>query len=95
MTTDSNNQIKCRYFDKGYCKLKNSCKYYHPSSDCENRCKDDKCRYRHRRDCKYGDICYHNKRNVCEYAHNNEIPMNVDDKEQNEAHPGSRQSTIR
>ena len=35
---DKNNEMKCRYYNRGYCKQKESCDYYHPTRDCLTRC---------------------------------------------------------
>ena len=61
---------KCKFYNRGYCKHKDQCKYVHPTSDCIGNCLDTNiCPNRHRKICKFGHKCYHNKTNVCEYIH--------------------------
>ena len=53
---------RCKYYNRGYCKLRENCKFLHPKEDCTLR---EKCQYnclkRHRIMCRYGIYCYHNK----------------------------------
>ena len=61
---------KCHYYDKGYCKNKDQCKFYHATTDCKNQCiKKSICPNRHKKECKYGDKCYHNQDKSCEFLH--------------------------
>ena len=64
------NQQKCYYYDKGYCKFKDKCEFYHPNIECTNQCKNRrKCRNRHKIECKYGNDCHFLKNTSCEYLH--------------------------
>ena len=64
-------QIKCSYFNSGYCKFtrkENGCNFYHPTEPCKLlKCKDKECQYRHQKKCKHGEIWRFQKR--CEYLH--------------------------
>jgi len=63
---------KCKFYDKGFCKYKDECKYQHPIIDCTNNCLDKQlCPKRHRKECKFKNKCYHNEKDVCEYLHKN------------------------
>ena len=75
---------KCRYFNQGYCKKKNNCKYIHPTDDCEEDCSNSKCPLRHRIICLNGDDCYYNGLNECEFRHDNIVQtIKANFKEQN------------
>ena len=64
----SDEERKCYYYDKGYCKNRNNCKLLHPTEDCKTKCSVKECKLRHRRDCKDGNNClFKNKK--CEYVH--------------------------
>ena len=44
----------CSYFDNGYCKLKKSCKFFHPESNCsDTKCLRKFCEMRHPKVCRY------------------------------------------
>ena len=61
---------KCSYFDRGFCKLKNTCTKKHPSQDCGGQCEDIiSCPYRHRMECKNERSCLFVKSNSCENLH--------------------------
>ena len=64
-------QIKCSYFNSGYCKFtrkENGCNFYHPTETCKLlKCKDKECQYRHKKKCKHGEKCRFQNR--CEYLH--------------------------
>ena len=42
-TTDKKIKNKCKYFNSGYCKFQNDCKFMHP----ETSCRDKQCQKRH------------------------------------------------
>ena len=69
----TNESIKCRYYNQGYCKKKNNCKYLHQNIDCEEDCSSATCTNRHRIQCKNGDNCYYYSKNICEFLHDNMI----------------------
>ena len=78
------NKKKCKYYDNEYCKFKNECKFFHPSSECKSTCTQRKtCTKRHRRLCKYKDKCYFKLSNKCEFLH---VTLTRDDKDHIEAH---------
>ena len=59
-STKETNQMRCNFFNRGYCKAGPECMFYHPKEDCEvhklgNICIDRSCRKRHRTVCKYWD----------------------------------------
>ena len=68
---------KCRYDNRGYCKHKNMCLYYHSGQVCEQFLRDGKCetvktcQHRHLRDCRYwlraDGGCTHGE--ACRYLH--------------------------
>ena len=62
---------KCRYFNSGYCKYKNNCKFAHPSDICKaTKSKKDVCQKRHPKLCKWcsgASGC--SRGNSCEYSH--------------------------
>ena len=68
---------KCRYFNRGYCKYKENCKYYHSPNICEEYqengiCAKDRCWYRHPKHCRNWsrnpEGCRYKS---CEYLHVN------------------------
>ena len=78
---------KCRYYNKGYCKNKLDCKFYHPESVCENfllnkSCPERGCTKRHPSSCKFWQRgprgCFRGE--TCKYLHRLE-DMGKDKKE--------------
>ena len=69
---------KCRYNDRGFCKSKLDCVYYHSNTICDKlllngQCPQPKtCLSRHPRDCKHwtGDTRGCLRENLCKYMHN-------------------------
>ena len=56
----------CKYYDNGYCRYKENCKYFHSAKNCEvincenQTCKNrhpKQCRYYRRQNCKFGEDC--------------------------------------
>ena len=74
-TTKRRSQIKCRYWNRGYCKEGDSCNFKHLEEDCESflknrKCEDMKCYKRHRTYCRYfrtEEGCY--RKASCQYLH--------------------------
>ena len=70
-----NNRKKCRYFNRGYCKYKDKCRYTHPKDICSEhlqsiRCENQDCLGRHPRACKWLSKQGGCKRGrECEYLH--------------------------
>ena len=60
-------QKVCKHHNVGYCKYKDTCKFQHPTEDCENKCDKISCMKRHRKLCKYGENCKHLPN--CEFKH--------------------------
>lgn len=73
---------KCRYFNGGYCKYKQKCRYTHPKDICEEfiknqRCDNKECSYRHPRECKWDRRNGGCKRNEeCAYLHVRNVEVN-------------------
>ena len=62
--------MKFVYYDKGYCKNKDSCSLKHPRIECDGCCEDK----RHKTVCKNGDTCVFLTTQSCEFLHKtNEI----------------------
>ena len=83
---EQNNTKKCRYYNQGYCKKKNNCKYIHIDIDCEEDCSLSTCTKRHRIQCKDGNECYYFSKDNCEFLHNNmikKIKENIKDENRN------------
>ena len=60
--------IKCKYFNTGFCKFKSECKFQHTETVClQNNCKDKKCPHRHPEPCRFGEFC--RRRTSCYYKH--------------------------
>ena len=65
---------KCRYYDKGYFKLKENCQDLHPSTDCVGECVNIiTCPFRHRVLCKNGNACFFTPSTACEFLHTEEV----------------------
>ena len=63
-------QIKCKYFDSGYCKFRNTgCSFFYPEVVClRTFCENNKrCLKRHPRKCRYEMKCIY--LNNCSYRH--------------------------
>lgn len=88
--TEPEVQKKCSYYDKGFCRQKDSCKFYHPEKSCgdfrkDGICQKSFCRDRHPKMCRYwkrgfcfrGDSCCftHTKK---EDASNDKADFNID-----------------
>ena len=47
-------KIICKYFDNGYCRFQEACKFMHPRENCENRkCENQQCPKKHPKYCKF------------------------------------------
>ena len=54
IVSDKMKNLKCRYFNSGYCKYKKRCKFLHPKNICkETKCDKEKCPNRHPKPCKW------------------------------------------
>ena len=69
---------KCRYYNRGHCKFKEKCNYFHSSSVCDTFlkdgiCQEKGCNERHPKDCRYWtrNIEGCNRKENCDYLHNN------------------------
>ena len=75
--TEPTRKLKCRYWNKGYCKEGAQCPFYHDKEDCESfktrgRCEDRKCLKRHRKHCRYfnkQEGCFINETCQCLHSH--------------------------
>ena len=57
----------CIFYNLGYCKFQDQCKYKHPKEICTGQCKDRKCNNRHPKSCRYKDHC--RRPTTCLYRH--------------------------
>ena len=64
-----NNDSKCLFNDVGFCKFRESCRKQHFSEKCEVINCDRKCSKRHPKECKHGEKCKFNAKNVCAFDH--------------------------
>ena len=63
---------KCRYFNYGYCKYKEKCRFLHPESICnlEGSCEGKGCPSRHPKACKwFGGETGCKRRENCQFSH--------------------------
>ena len=82
MNTNTEN-IKCCYYNVGYCKNKSECKYFHPEVDCDINCSSTKCNKRHRKQCIYGNKCHYLSLENCEFKHTHEVITKINYKNEN------------
>ena len=66
--------IRCRYFNYGFCKYKEKCRFIHPKEVCKTyiggNCEESSCQKRHPRACKYYQGQTGCKRTEgCEFSH--------------------------
>ena len=91
---DSVNIIKCRYWNRGYCKEGKKCQFAHPERDCQkflqtDECKERGCENRHRRICRYyktQEGCY--RKEKCQYLHKEGAKENYTENEDHEVFQG-------
>ena len=51
---NGSDKIICKYYDHGYCRFKEECKFFHPSEVCEtDHCDPNVCQKRHPKFCRY------------------------------------------
>ena len=68
-------KIKCRYFNKGFCKYRKKCRYLHPKNICSDyvtnaKCLQTTCEDRHPEMCKFWGGTSKCKRNEsCDFLH--------------------------
>ena len=66
---------KCKYFNRGYCKLKDQCENLHDDKVCEDLdCNESDCDKRHPNPCKFGPRCQFKRRKECLYLHVTLVP---------------------
>ena len=58
---------KCRFYNTGYCKYQEKCRYLHPKEICSRKCNKNKCNKRHPKTCRYGEQC--KRTDSCAYKH--------------------------
>ena len=74
------NEIRCLYWNRGFCKKGDKCGFYHAKEDCEEysrtgKCEDRGCQSRHRKQCRYFSTqegCYRREScqiDNCQYQH--------------------------
>ena len=66
---------RCRYYNRGYCKYKQKCRYFHPKQICKDYleyggCTNKDCMERHPLRCKWLKSESGCNRSNCEYLHN-------------------------
>ena len=71
----------CKFFNTGFCKYKERCKFVHAEEVCEGKCNTKDCCKRHPKSCKFGEKCQ--RKEVCAYKHltapiNNEWKVEVE-----------------
>ena len=78
------NSIKkvCWYFNKGYCKKREYCKYNHETRDCIQHmegqlCETTSCKLRHRSDCKYWKSGFCFRGIGCAYLYRNSFKVST------------------
>ena len=72
-------KLVCKFYNTGYCKFTENCKFDHPKNKCtESPCKNKLCRKRHPKQCRYKDKC---RRQIsCAFNHDEQINVhNVTD----------------
>ena len=83
--TEFNVKQKCRYYDKGYCKYKKHCRFFHSSKNCDQFLRDGKCEIgkaclcRHPKTCKVWIVDKEGCNRSCQYLHE-EGPDSIGDK---------------
>ena len=67
--------LKCPYYDRGFCKFGVECFNKHPDKVCESQnCSGEECDKRHPNPCKFGTRCKYNRTKVCSYLHVTFVP---------------------
>ena len=70
---NNSDKIICKYFDNGYCRFREDCKFFHPAENCDCEQCDlrtcvkrhpKQCKYFRRKRCKFGDDCFFKHINV-------------------------------
>ena len=89
-STKNRKKVKCRYFNKGYCKFGNKCSFLHPQNiTCKQfkengQCRFKNCDLRHPKNCRYwmkkSEGC--KKYTDCKYLHNDKDKFAKRDKVQ-------------
>ena len=61
---------KCSFFDTGYCKYGEKCKFKHFLIKCEiSECENVNCSFRHPKPCKHRKKCKYFSKGICSYEH--------------------------
>jgi hypothetical protein len=68
------NEKRCRYYNKGFCKYVDKCRYFHPSEICpkhleNSNCSEKKCNMRHPKLCKWSQKEVGCRRSNCDFLH--------------------------
>ena len=77
---------RCRYFNRGFCKYKNKCRFVHPNKICNiylknQTCNEKSCSDRHPKLCKWIKSFGGCKRTECDYLHNCDQEQNMTNNE--------------
>ena len=83
-TTEIKKRKRCRYYNRGFCKYKNKCRFAHPTKICTiyeetGNCGDQECDKRHPKQCKWLQSiggCQRGEQE-CEYLHNADAKFEV------------------
>ena len=68
--TDNRNQFHCYHNNTGFCKYGEECHYQHYHELCGRTiCKQEKCKYRHPKSCKFAGKCQFYIQKRCVYRH--------------------------
>ena len=74
-------KIVCRYFDNGYCRFEEKCKFLHPKEICnQQKCRNNRCDKRHPKPCRFfvKNKCKFGAK--CKFKHDNDQTNNVSPK---------------
>ena len=69
---------KCRYYNRGYCKYTDKCRFIHPREICSmymesQKCTKVNCTERHPKDCKWNKKAGGCRRQGCDFAHGKKV----------------------
>ena len=70
---DPSTRTSCRFYNYGFCKFQDKCKFEHFKTTCnKNICKDKRCYKSYPKVCRYKDKC--RRREICLYKHADNKP---------------------
>ena len=75
--SDISQQNVCKYYNVGFCKCRDKCRFQHNKAECQNNSWRSKCIKRNKKLCKYGTNCTHQEN--CEFKQSNKtLTSNID-----------------